>query len=73
VPSAPHDPHELASFRPQRHLDGDTGLTLLPFGSGERACLGKALAELDIRLMAVGLRSRLRLQLAPPIRIWRYS
>jgi cytochrome P450 len=47
-------------------LDGDTGLTLLPFGGGERVCLGKALAELEIRLMAVGLLGRLRLQLAPP-------
>jgi cytochrome P450 len=64
-PSAPQDPHDLATFRPQRHLDGDTGLTLLPFGGGERVCLGKALAELEIRLMAVGLLGRLRLQLAP--------
>ena len=65
-PSAPPDPHDLSTFRPQRHLDGDTGLTLLPFGGGERVCLGKALAELEIRLMAVGLLGRLRLQLAPP-------
>jgi len=65
-PSAPPDPHDLATFRPQRHLAGDTGLTLLPFGGGERVCLGKALAELEIRLMAVGLLGRLRLQLAPP-------
>jgi cytochrome P450 len=59
-------PDDLATFRPQRHLDGDMGLTLLPFGGGERVCLGKALAELEIRLMAVGLLGRLRLQLAPP-------
>jgi cytochrome P450 len=31
---------------------------LLPFGGGERVCLGKALAELEIRLMAVGLLKR---------------
>ena len=60
-----HEPDDLATFRPQRHLDGDTGLSLLPFGGGERVCLGKALAELEIRLMAVGLLGRLRLQLAP--------
>ena len=42
------------------------GESLLPFGGGERVCLGKALAELEIRLMAVGLLGRLRLQLAPP-------
>ena len=41
-------------------------MSLLPFGGGERVCLGKALAELEIRLMAVGLLGRLRLQLAPP-------
>jgi len=60
-----YEPDDLATFRPQRHLDGDTGLSLLPFGGGERVCLGKALAELEIRLMAVGLLGRLRLQLAP--------
>ena len=58
-------PDDLATFRPQRHLAGDTGLTLLPFGGGERVCLGKALAELEIRLMAVGLLGRLQLQLVP--------
>ena len=36
-----------------------------PFGGGERVCLGKALAELEIRLMAVGLLQRLQLQLQP--------
>jgi len=41
-------------------------VSLLPFGGGERVCLGKALAELDIRLMALGLLGRLQLQLAPP-------
>ncbi len=63
--AAAHPPDDLESFRPQRHLEGDTGLTLLPFGGGERVCLGKALAELEIRLMAVGLLGRLRLRLVP--------
>ncbi len=58
-------PDDLESFSPQRHLAGDTGLTLLPFGGGERVCLGKALAELEIRVMAVGLLGRLQLQLVP--------
>jgi cytochrome P450 len=49
------DPEDLAIFRPQRHLAGDTTVTLLPYGGGERVCLGKALAELEIRLLAVGL------------------
>ena len=57
------DDADLACFRPQRHLDGSFNQTLLPFGGGERVCLGKALAELEIRLMAVGLLQRLQLQL----------
>ena len=56
---------DLDAFRPERHLDPDHGLTLLPFGGGERVCLGKALAELEIRLMAVGLLRQVVLQLAP--------
>ena len=56
---------DLDRFRPQRHLDDDPGLTLLPFGGGERVCLGKALAELEIRLMAVGLLKQVPLQLLP--------
>jgi cytochrome P450 len=54
----------LERFRPERHLNGGSGLTLLPFGGGERVCLGKALAELEIRLMAVGLLKQVRLELA---------
>lgn len=56
---------DLATFRPQRHLDGSFNQTLLPFGGGERVCLGKALAELEIRLMTVGLLQRLQLKLVP--------
>ena len=65
TPSHPSDATDLAAFRPQRHLDGSFDQTLLPFGGGERVCLGKALAQLEIRLMAVGLLRRLRLQLLP--------
>ncbi|MFM7313297.1 MAG: cytochrome P450, partial [Cyanobium sp.] len=56
---------DLDTFRPQRHLEPDNGLLLLPFGGGDRVCLGKALAELEIRLMAVGLLRSCRLRLAP--------
>jgi cytochrome P450 len=59
------DPEDLAAFRPQRHLGGAGPVTLLPYGGGERVCLGKALAELDIRLLAVGLLQQLSLGLAP--------
>jgi len=55
---------ELNEFRPQRHLDGSNKPTLLAFGGGERVCLGKALAELEIRLMVVGLLKRVQLSLA---------
>ena len=54
----------LNVFRPQRHLDGLKKPTLLPFGGGERVCLGKALAQLEIRLMVVGLLKRVQLSLA---------
>ena len=64
-PTSANDDAELATFRPQRHLDGSFGQTLLPFGGGERVCLGKALAELEIRLMAVGLLQAVELQLQP--------
>ena len=64
-PSNSADDTDLAAFRPQRHLDGSFNQTLLPFGGGERVCLGKALAELEIRLMAVGLLNRVQLTLAP--------
>ena len=65
TPSHPADATDLEAFRPQRHLDGSFEQTLLPFGGGERVCLGKALAQLEIRLMTVGLLRKLRLQLQP--------
>ena len=36
---------------------------MLPYGGGEPVCLGKALAELEIRLLAVGLLKQLTLPL----------
>lgn len=57
------DTEDLAIFRPQRHLNDDTTVTLLPCGGGERVCLGKALAELEIRLLAVGLLKQVTLAL----------
>ncbi|WP_114993176.1 cytochrome P450 [Synechococcus sp. UW179A] len=59
----PEQASDIAAFRPQRHLDGSFNQTLLPFGGGERVCLGKALAELEIRLMTVGLMQQLQLRL----------
>ncbi len=63
---APGSPgSDLEQFRPQRHLEEGCPALLLPFGGGERVCLGKALSELEIRLMVVGLLQQVRLQLAP--------
>ena len=57
---------DLGCFRPQRHLDKATPQQILrPFGGGERVCLGQALAELEIRLMGVGLLKQLQLRLVP--------
>ncbi len=59
------DPDDLAAFWPQRHLGGADSLTLLSLGGGKRVCLGKALAELEIRLLAVGVLKQLSLELEP--------
>ena len=61
----PEQADDLEQFRPARHLGESSGLTLLPFGGGERVCLGKTLAELEIRLLAVGLLKQVCLLLAP--------
>ena len=57
--------NDLELFRPERHLAGEPAVTLLPFGGGERVCLGKALAELEVRLLTVGLLKSLTLELEP--------
>jgi len=55
IASNRHGIGDLDIFRPQRHLENECSLNLMPFGGGERVCLGKSLAELEIRLMVVGL------------------
>jgi hypothetical protein len=57
--------NDLELFRPQRHLAGEPAVTLLPFGGGERVCLGKSLAELEVRLLTVGLLKHMTLELEP--------
>jgi cytochrome P450 len=54
---------EPEAFRPERHCDGSWTSTLWPFGGGERVCLGKALADLEIRLLTVGLLRGVELEL----------
>lgn len=53
-------------FRPERHLEGNPpGSGYVPFGMAPRVCLGKPLAELEMRLLTVRLLQTLRLTLMP--------
>ena len=65
IASNRHGIVDLDIFRPQRHLENECSLNLMPFGGGERVCLGKSLAELEIRLMVVGLFRKLQLEVIP--------
>ncbi len=65
IASNRHGVGDLDIFRPQRHLENECSLGLMPFGGGERVCLGKTLAELEIRLMVVGLFRKLQLEVIP--------
>ena len=65
IASNRHGIGDLDIFRPQRHLENECSLKLMPFGGGERVCLGKSLAELEIRLMVVGLFRKLQLDVIP--------
>ncbi len=65
IASNRHGTGDLDIFRPQRHLENECSLKLMPFGGGGRVCLGKSLAELEIRLMVVGLLHKLQLEVIP--------
>ncbi len=65
IASNRHGVGDLNVFRPQRHLEGECSSSLMPFGAGERVCLGKSLAELEIRLMVIGLLGKLQLEVIP--------
>ena len=50
---------EPEAFRPGRHLKGAApGAAYLPFGLAPRVCLGKPLAELELRQLTVRLLKR---------------
>lgn len=52
------------AFRPERHLSGTTpGAAYVPFGAAPRVCLGRPLAELEMRLMLTRLLQTLRFTL----------
>ncbi len=65
IASNRHGIGDLDFFRPQRHIENECSLSLMPFGAGERVCLGKSLAELEIRLMVIGLFRKLQLEVIP--------
>lgn len=54
------------AFQPERHLGGSsTGSAAIPFGIAPRVCLGKPLAELEMRLLLTRLLQTLRFSLVP--------
>ena len=54
------------AFRPERHLSGPPpGAAYVPFGAAPRVCLGRPLAELEMRLLLTRLLQSLRFQLVP--------
>jgi cytochrome P450 len=54
------------AFRPERHLEGPPpGSAYLPFGVAPRVCLGRPLAELELRLLLTRLLQTLRFCLEP--------
>jgi cytochrome P450 len=55
VYSSPND------FNPYRYLKGEP-LPLFPFGNGQRVCVGRKLAELEMQTFVVGLLKRFRLE-----------
>jgi cytochrome P450 len=54
------------AFRPERHLEPPPpGSASVPFGMAPRVCLGKPLAELEMRLLLTRLLQRVNLSLEP--------
>ena len=54
------------TFRPERHLEAPpAGSAYLPFGIAPRVCLGRPLAELELRLLLTRLLQTLRFTLEP--------
>jgi cytochrome P450 len=51
------------SFDPARYLKGEP-LPLFPFGNGQRVCIGRRLAELEMQSFVVGLLRRFRIESA---------
>jgi cytochrome P450 len=51
---------EPDAFNPDRYLKGEPG-PLFPFGNGQRVCIGRTLAELEMQTFVVGLLKRFQL------------
>jgi cytochrome P450 len=57
---------EPEAFRPERQLEGPApGAVYIPFGLAPRVCLGRPLAELELRLLTLRLLQTLRFSLEP--------
>lgn len=57
---------DAETFRPERHLEAPPpGSAYLPFGIAPRVCLGRPLAELELRLLLTRLLQTLRFTLVP--------
>jgi cytochrome P450 len=61
---------EPDAFRPERWADGLAQrlprFAYVPFGGGQRACIGSAFAKLELRLLLAAIAQRFRVELAEP-------
>jgi cytochrome P450 len=51
------------AFRPDRYLEGEPG-PLFPFGNGQRVCIGRTIAQLEMQAFVVALLGSFRLEAA---------
>lgn len=56
---------EPEAFRPERFLGTKPPSAYLPFGAGQRMCIGAGFAKLELRLLLATLARRWRLEAAP--------
>jgi cytochrome P450 len=57
---------EPRRFRPERFLEGASGLAWIPFGGGTRRCLGAAFAQFEMRIVLRTVLGRVELEAADP-------
>jgi cytochrome P450 len=61
-----------AAFWPERWADGLARrlprFAYLPFGGGQRVCIGRGFAQLEVALVLTSIAQRFRIELAEPLR-----